>query len=313
MDKKYVFGPVLSKRLGYSLGIDLVPLKACTYDCIYCQLGKTTDKRIKRFSCGSLYKIFDQLDVKLKSSPRIDYITFSGSGEPTLNLNIGFIINEIKKITGIPVAVLTNGSLLFNEDVQHDLSNADLIIPSLDAVNESQFELINRPHHDLTYNEMVEGLFKIRKWFKKKIYLEIMFVKDLNDKIEYIPNYKEIIGKIDPDLVHINTVSRPPSENYAKPSDPQRLKYLSSQIFKDCSIVHDTQVPQNLENYDQWRDCITSALSKRPLTITDMEKMTGMERAEIIKLLYLLERKGIIQSREYSENTFYYSNTSINP
>lgn len=153
MDKKYVFGPVLSKRLGYSLGIDLLPLKTCSYECIYCQLGKTTDKRVKRKSWGSIYKLFDQLDEKLKSSPKIDYITFSGSGEPTLNMDIGIIINEIKKITEIPVAVLTNGSILFNETVQKDLNNADLIIPSLDAVNESQFELINRPHHEITYKK----------------------------------------------------------------------------------------------------------------------------------------------------------------
>jgi len=311
MDKKYVFGPVLSKRLGYSLGIDLIPLKTCSYECIYCQLGKTTDKRVKRKSWGSIYKLFDQLDEKLKSSPKIDYITFSGSGEPTLNMDIGIIINEIKKITEIPVAVLTNGSILFNETVQKDLNNADLIIPSLDAVNESQFELINRPHHEITYKKMFNGLFNIRKWFKKRLYLEIMFVKDLNDKVDDIPEYKKLIERIDPDLVYLNTVTRPPSENYAMPSDPSRLECFAKNIFKHCLIVDDTAVSENFDRYYQWRDCIISALSKRPLTIFEMEKMTGMKRAEIVKLLHLLENKNVIKSKNFSENTFYYSSSSI--
>ncbi|MBW1824631.1 MAG: radical SAM protein [Deltaproteobacteria bacterium] len=145
----YVFGPVLSRRLGFSLGVDLVPFKTCSLDCIYCQLGKTTHKTIERQAYVSPDSVISEVKEVLKQNQKIDYITFSGSGEPTLNLHLGKIITRVKEITDIPVAVLTNGTLLHLESVRDELMTADLVVPSLDTVSQELFCEINRPHPTL--------------------------------------------------------------------------------------------------------------------------------------------------------------------
>ncbi|MCK4584220.1 radical SAM protein, partial [candidate division WOR-3 bacterium] len=131
--REYIYGPVPSRRLGFSLGVDLVPYKVCTYDCIYCQLGKTTNKTIQRKEYIESREVLLQIKKAISTQQKIDYITFSGSGEPTLNTNIGSLIREIKKITDIPVVVITNGSLLYKESIRKALLPADLVVPSLDA------------------------------------------------------------------------------------------------------------------------------------------------------------------------------------
>lgn len=156
--QKYTYGPVPSRRLGLSLGIDIVPFKTCSFDCIYCQLGRTTNKTIERKAYVTTTELLTELQVVLKDDEQIDYITFSGSGEPTLNSEIGQMIREIKRITTIPVAVLTNSSLLAQESVQEDLLSADLVIPSLDAVTAETFQKINRPYTGIEISQVVKGI-----------------------------------------------------------------------------------------------------------------------------------------------------------
>ncbi len=176
---KYVYGPVPSRRLGFSLGVDVVPYKTCTLDCIYCQLGRTTQKTIERKLYTQKDSVCEEVQEALNKKQRIDYITFSGSGEPTLNSDIGALIREVKKITTVPVVVLTNGTLLFREDVQKDLAEADVVMPSLDAASNVMFRKINRPHDVLNLDSIIRGLKRFRKMYKGRIWLEVMLIKKL--------------------------------------------------------------------------------------------------------------------------------------
>ena len=221
----YVFGPVPSRRLGKSLGIDLVPLKTCTYDCIYCQLGRTTNRTICRKPYVSGKAVVRQLEGKLSSlSEKPDYITFSGSGEPTLNSELGWVIEQISGLTKIPIAVLTNGSLLHLESVRRALREVDLVIPSLDAGNAQLYRMINRPHPSLNFSQVLRGLEEFRKEFGGSIWLEVMLCGGINDERKEISRIRDLIGKIGPDRVQLNTVYRPPAEDFAFPLPPSGSK-----------------------------------------------------------------------------------------
>ena len=175
--KEFVFGPVPSRRLGFSLGVDIIPRKYCSFDCIYCQVGKTTQKEVERRSFSDPGLIVKQVVERVEEGRRIDFISLSGSGEPTLCADIGEIIRELKRKTSIPLAVITNGSLLFREDVRRDIAAADVVLPSLDAAEDVVFERINRPHPALSFTRLVEGLKAFRRGYKGKIWLEIMLDK----------------------------------------------------------------------------------------------------------------------------------------
>jgi len=171
-----LYGPGPSRRLGYSLGVDLLPFKTCSLSCIYCQLGNSPKKTIRRINPYSEKKILEEIKEFLKTGARVDFITFSGSGEPTLNKSTGWLIREIKKFTNIPVAVLTNSTLLSRAGVRKELSAADVVVPSLDAATQRVFEKINRPHPSLKIEKIIDGMVKFRKEFKGQIWLEIMLV-----------------------------------------------------------------------------------------------------------------------------------------
>jgi wyosine [tRNA(Phe)-imidazoG37] synthetase (radical SAM superfamily) len=193
--KKMIYGPVPSRRLGISLGLDIIPFKTCSYDCIYCQLGRTTEQTLERRSYVTISSLINQLKEVLELNEEIDYITFSGSGEPTLNQDIGEMIRKVKELTCIPVAVLTNGSLLWEERVRKNLSYADLVVPSLDAVSEEVFRRVNRPASGLSIEKVLRGLESFTWSFKGKIYLEVMLVKGMNDSEEEIVKLNQYRGQ----------------------------------------------------------------------------------------------------------------------
>ena len=172
--RQYIYGPVPSRRLGRSLGVDLVPYKTCTYDCIYCQLGRTTNKTTERREWVPTNEVLAQLKDRLSSRP--DYITLSGSGEPTLHADMGRLIHEIKSVTDIPVAVITNGSLLWLSEVQAALLEADLVVPSLDAGSEDLFKYVNRPHPQIRFDQMLSGLRGFRRLFHDQYWLEVFLL-----------------------------------------------------------------------------------------------------------------------------------------
>lgn len=183
---KYVFGPVPSRRLGRSLGIDTIPLKTCNWNCVYCQLGRSRPLKNKRQVYVPPERIL--ADVELALTPHkpgeIDWVTFVGSGEPALHIDLGWLIRKVKELTPLPVAVITNGSLLYLPEVREELSAADAILPTLDAGNARLYHKLNRPYPDITYKRLVDGLIAFRKEYRGKFCVEVMLVRGLNDTEE---------------------------------------------------------------------------------------------------------------------------------
>lgn len=300
-----IYGPVPSRRLGFSLGIDIIPSKTCSFDCIYCQLGPTTQKTLKRKEYISWKKILTQIKDVLSSGQRVDYITFSGSGEPTLNTVIGKLIREIKKITSIPVAVLTNSSLLSRKNVRKALKEADVVVPSLDGVTQEVFTKINRPHPSLKVEQIIEGLKKFRQEFKGSIWLEIMLVKGVNDSPSHIRKLKEVIKEIKPEKVQLNTVVRPPSEEFAHPLSLKELEKTRNILGKNCEIIAEFEKKIQIPRAENLEEAILSMIQRRPVTLSDISTSLGKNKNEIKKCINLLLEKGKIKAVVHKHLKYY--------
>lgn len=238
---RYLYGPVHSRRLGMSLGITLTPHKVCPFDCIYCQLGKTLIKTRRRQSYIKSNEIISELKEFLISpalkSDAVDYISISGFGEPTLHSNIAHLIAEIKKLTLIPLALFTNAALFSDSKARRDVLGADLLVPSLDAVTQGVFEEIDRPAPGIKIEDVIKGLVALRNEFKAGIYLEIMLVKNINDSPEYSYKFKEVIDRINPDKIQLNTPVRSTTESWVVPPDKERLLQIKEILGPKCEIV----------------------------------------------------------------------------
>ena len=207
--RKFIFGPINSRRLGKSLGVDLVTAKTCSLDCIYCEAKATTNLTMSRREYVPVDRVTAELDAVLKNIPAPDYITFSGAGEPTLNSGIGRVIDHIKKYhSACPVCLLTNGLLLGDATLQKELSQLDLIIPSLDASSEEEYSYINRPCPGETLEKLFSGLCSFRRNVPVKMALEIFVVPGINDSDESIDRFYRLVKCIEPDLIHLNTLDR---------------------------------------------------------------------------------------------------------
>ena len=223
--RKYLFGPVSSRRLGASLGIDLLPFKTCTLDCVYCECAGTTDLTLCRKEYVPVHDVLAELDEVLQKGPALDYVTFAGSGEPLLHSKIGEIINWIKDhFPFYAVAVLTNGTLLQHKEVRAQLSRADLVVPSLDAVTETMFQKINRPHSNLKCWEVISGLVQFRREYRGEICLEIFIVPGMNDTPAELEQIRHVISSINPDRVQLNTLDRAGAEDWVQPATEEELK-----------------------------------------------------------------------------------------
>lgn len=239
---QYLYGPVQSRRLGLSLGITLTPHKVCSFDCIYCQLGKTTAKTRERKSYLDIRKIISELKEFLKSPDFASgkppsYISLSGFGEPTLHKDISMLIGAIKKLTPIPVALITNASLFCEAAARRDVCGADLLIPSLDGATQDVFERIDRPHAEIKIEEVIKGLTLLRKEFKGKIFLEIMLVKDINDSLEYAYKFREVIEKINPDKIQLNVPVRSTAEGWVRAPDKERCLHIREILGPKCELI----------------------------------------------------------------------------
>jgi len=238
---KYIYGPVKSRRLGLSLGISLTPYKICSFNCVYCQLGQTTQATRERDEYIKIEEMLSELGSWLENygtdAKNLNYITISGSGEPTLNTKIGTAISEIKKITSIPVAVITNSSLLNDASVRQALLPADLIIPSLDAISPKIFEKINRPQKDTKIEEIIGGLINLKKEFRGKFWLEVMLASGINDDLRQIRKLKEIVDKINPDKIQLNSPVRTTAEAGIKPLDKKKLAKIKEILGDNCEII----------------------------------------------------------------------------
>jgi wyosine [tRNA(Phe)-imidazoG37] synthetase (radical SAM superfamily) len=238
---RYIYGPVKSRRLGSSLGITVTPCKVCSFGCVYCQLGRTTLQTLEIKEYIKAEEIIRELNFWLQNNAEaaqvLNYITFSGSGEPTLNSQIGHLIAEIKKITPVPVAVITNASLLSNPQVRRSIGLADLIIPSLDAATPEVFARVNRPHESLKLAEIIQGLISLRKEFSGKIWLEVMLVRGINDDLRQIKKLNQIIEEIKPQKIQINSPVRSTSEPNILAVDKTKLEKIKEILGEKCEII----------------------------------------------------------------------------
>jgi wyosine [tRNA(Phe)-imidazoG37] synthetase (radical SAM superfamily) len=301
----HIYGPVPSRRLGFSLGVDIIPYKTCSLDCIYCQLGSTAEKSVECKAYFDKGDLLFQIKQVVNSGRRIDYITFSGSGEPTLNILIGELIREIKKFTSISVAVLTNGTMLTKPDVRAALSQADLVVPSLDAVTQAVFEEINRPHESLKISEIIDGLISFRKEFAGQIWLEIMLVKGINDSEDHVKRLRQAVEKIQPDRVQLNTVVRPPAQDFAVPLSQDELGNICHIIGSRCEIVADFK-KIHLEAADiHLEEVILEMTRRRPVTSFDIANSMGRHIDEVMKSIHRLQDEKKIRESRY-ENKVYY-------
>lgn len=238
---KYIYGPVQSRRLGYSLGVSLTPYKVCNLDCLYCQLGSTTIKTSQRKEYIKIKDILRELKEFILNfdfkTCHIDYISLSGSGEPLLNSGISKLILGIREITGIPIALITNASLLKNKAIRQEILGVDVILPSLDAVDEEMFKMIDRPSIKIKIENIINGLIELRKEFKGRIFLEIMVIAGINDNINFFAHFKEIISKINPDKIHLNTPTRHTSEPGILAPSQKNLKKIKELLGQKCEII----------------------------------------------------------------------------
>jgi wyosine [tRNA(Phe)-imidazoG37] synthetase (radical SAM superfamily) len=302
----YLYGPVPSRRLGRSLGIDLVPHKICTYDCIYCQIGKTTKKTLLRKEYVPEKEVLEEVKTFLmKGSSSIDYLSLSGSGEPTLHSKIRSIIKGIKEITTIPVAVITNGSLLYEQEVREDLLQADVLLPSLDTVSPEVFMKINRSHRKLSIERVIEGMVEFRKIYKGQIWLEILFCKGVNDTSEELQKMKEVVKRIKPNLIHLNTVVRPPSEKWAAPLSQKEMEQIQTFFGKKASIISEFDRHPSYTMERDIKEEILKILRRRPLSLSDLSKGMGIPQSELDKNIKPLVQEGKIHIREFQDSIYY--------
>ena len=304
-DFKYVFGPVPSRRLGRSLGVDLIPFKTCSYDCLYCQLGHTTNKTAERSSYLPTEKIIRDVEKKIQQGVQADYITLSGSGEPTLHADCGRIIRRIKEITNIPVAVLTNGSLLSDPEVRRDLIMADLVVPSLDAGDPQMFAAVNQPDPSIDFDGVIQGLIDFRREYKGQVWLEVFILKGLTDSDDQIAKIADIIRQAKPHKVQLNTVARPPANAKAQAVTRDELERLARQFGVIAEIAADFTGVHAQPDSKVRREDILNLLSRRPCTLEDISASLGLHPNESLKHLNHLLEDGRIRTDQVGAARFY--------
>lgn len=306
-DRRHVYGPVPSRRLGRSLGVDLVPFKNCTYDCTYCQLGRTTEKTVERRAYIPVAAILAQLDKALADGAAPDYVSLAGSGEPTLHADIGELIDGIKSKTRTPVAVLTNGSLLWKREIQDALLQADLVLPSLDAGDAALFALVNRPHEGIAFESMLEGLIKFRERFPKPIWLEVMLLAGITGIPAEVEKIANLAARIRPARIQLNTATRPPCEEFAIPVPSDRLAAFAALFTGRAEVVSEGRVRHrkvSVAGAAADRD-ILALLERRPCTARGIADGLKLHLHEVTKRLDLLTDRGEVASIRRSGTVFF--------
>ncbi|MBN1848035.1 MAG: radical SAM protein [Deltaproteobacteria bacterium] len=299
-----IFGPVPSRRLGLSLGVDLIPGKTCTYDCLYCQVGQTTYKITEPKSYTPVQDIVDELKQCLDNT-QPDTITLAGTGEPTLDVQLGQVISGIKKITAIPVAILTNGALLWREDVRERVADADIIMPTMTTVFENTFRAIHRPHEKLELLMIINGMKELRSSFQGRIHMEVVFLAGINDTSHEIEGLRAILHEISPDKIQINTVVRPPSDSKAKALDMGQLEDIKVFFGDKAEIIAHVPLKQGKGPASSPSETLLEMAKRRPVRVIDIAHILNKSPEEIERLLKGLLIKGAIQRQEHGGEWFF--------
>jgi len=308
MQYNTLFGPVPSRRLGISLGVDLVPMKTCTLNCIYCECGESTHLTLERGEYVPFAMVKKELPFYFENNPAPDYITFSGSGEPTLNSRIGDVLDFIKnQIHDIPVAVLTNGTLFYQKQVREDIEGATVIIPSLDSATEKVFRKINRPSPHLKVDTIIQGLIQLRKEYSGKIWLEIFIVPGMNNTEQELTALKQVIEKIEPDQIQLNTLDRPGPVPTVRAATRKELEHIIDfWQLENVSIIADVPERKTLLAYRKdIESAILGTIARRPCTLKDLSEILGLQINEMNKYLAVLESENKIKTVKQKRGFFY--------
>jgi len=303
---KLVFGPVPSRRLGRSLGIDVLPLKTCNLNCIYCELGPTrsfTTSSVAPFSVKAIKNAFERYLERGKAP--FDVVTITASGEPTLHKEIRGIVSAIKAMTDRPVAVLTNATLIGQEEVAEALCMTDMVLPSLDAGTETTFRKINRPCQGITLEQVVKGLEAFRRSYPGKILLETLFVRGINDSDTEVEAILRHVRRIRPDEVQINTVARPPAESWAEPVGAARLEAIREMLGPEARIITSFKRPRDEARKGPGEEELLEILKRRPLSREDIHDLFDQREDKVMALLMLLTERGLVQKKRLRGKDFY--------
>ncbi|MEJ2596753.1 MAG: radical SAM protein [Anaerolineales bacterium] len=295
---KYIFGPVPSRRLGQSLGIDPIPLKTCNWNCVYCQLGRTRPLTNERKDYFPPEEIAAEVREALQAHKpgEIDWVTFVGSGETLLYSSMGRLLRQVKGITDLPLAVITNGSLLFLPEVRRDLSTADAVLPTLDAGTAELYRQINRPHPEATFERLVEGLVAFREEYRGRLWVEVMLVRGLNDTPQALADIARILQEVSPDAVHINLPTRPPVETWVEPPQAEGLARAMAILGSIAEVVHPAEGSFDLSGYDDPVDAILAIITRHPMRQEDLERaLSRWSPGQVSRVLANLEASGRAQ------------------
>ncbi len=300
----HLFGPVPSRRLGRSLGVDLVPRKTCPFDCIYCEVGPTTQQTVTRLDYEAEAIVAELAAYLRQGPPELDVITLAGSGEPTLNLGLGRIIERIKALIGTPVAVLTNGALLYLPEVRRELAAADMVLPSLDAAREETFRAINRPPADYPLSRLLEGLQAFRREFEGRIWLEVLLLKGLNDNEADLEALRRALLTLSPDKVQLNTAVRPGVEDYARPLNLAEMDAIATYLEGEVEVI--ASFNGAAKHASACDDAVlVEMLARRPMTAADLAKVLGLPLPLVQQKLQHLRDLGRISYDHYHDQDFY--------
>lgn len=308
MPYTHLFGPVSSRRLGRSLGIDLVPLKICTYDCVYCECGATTREAGQRQEFFPACEVERELSAFLASSPPLDFITFSGSGEPTLSRSLGRIIRFLKdRFPAYRVAVLTNGSLLSDPEVRGDLIPADVVLPTLSTVNTPTFRKIHRPMTGITCQALVEGLIQFREEYRGEIWLEVFIIPGLNTTDEELAGLKQAIRRIRPDRVQLNTLDRPGTDAWVRPADPTELARIARVLDYPGTETVTSSLPSDhpTPGPEDPAARVRGVLRENSCTLDEITAATGLHAVEVQMILREMTGTGSLTVTHQESGTYY--------
>jgi len=287
------------------LGVDLIPPKTCTLDCVYCQIGRTTEKSIERREFVPLEDVAAEIARVLAGGVRPDYITLAGSGEPTLYSRLGELIDRIHSLTDVPVDVLTNGTLLFDPRVRDEVARADLIVPSLDAGDAATFERINRPAPAIGFDQYIDGLREFCRQHGSKVWLEVFIVQGINDSDEAVDRIAAIANDLGVARIQLNTAVRPPAEPDVQAVTPQRLAEIADRFEPRAEVVADFPEKEYTGQFQGGVEAVLETLRRRPCTLDDLAAGLDMHRPEIAKVLEKLLRAGRIAGEQRQGRLYY--------
>ncbi|WP_457569073.1 radical SAM protein [Desulfurobacterium sp.] len=302
---KYIFGPVFSRRLGLSLGVDLVPFKVCSMDCLYCEVGKTTLKTLDRKEYIPIDEVIGELKSFLSKKPPVDYVTFSGFGEPTLNSGLGKVVEFLKsEFPQIPVALLTNSSLLFRDDVIAEVRDIDIVLPSFDAAFEETFRKVNRPFLELTVELIKTGIRRLREETNAKIWLETLFVKGINDSETEVKAIGDFVFEIKPERWQINTVVRPPAYDIAGLSVEELERIRTLVGYPATEIIGKTSAKRKKMPIEDIKNEILELVKRRPCPVEEIADALGLLEGEVKVALDSLLKEGKLEYVAYGDKEY---------